>query len=452
VKRFAALLVAAALCWAPSARAENPADADMAKKRAAEIGLAPGMTLDSSTASLAKGLLPPEVLQHYEKNEYKNEILDWPASMGTLGPDFDAQTKKNAETLALDDKGSIIDKGTGKQPPYIYGTPFPKIDPSDPQAAVKVLWNYFYNYYWNGNSRNVIDLIWLNPGGIDRHAGQDVYFKYYDGLPSDMKPPNPQNLLSQFIATTTEPQDLYGTTSLGWRYRDPAQRDSLWAYVPALRRIRGLSPANRSDGFLGSDMSQDDGPFFDGKPEDFTWKLVGEEENLRLVDPYKVKQECKVEALPGGGWRTVFPNVPNFGFQQEGWKGVPWAPVVMKLARRKVWVIEGVPKDKYYLYGKVELRIDQQNWQGTFNRKFNWQGELLNVSFAAGGPGVPLPDGKHWAAIGGCGGAATQVAENVKMNRATVGGVLPKADLPNDRFIPLDPAFFDYQTLYRFGK
>src|ERR1041385_5597566 len=63
VKRFAALLVAAALCWAPSARAENPADADMAKKRAAEIGLAPGMTLDSSTASLAKGLLPPEVLQ-----------------------------------------------------------------------------------------------------------------------------------------------------------------------------------------------------------------------------------------------------------------------------------------------------------------------------------------------------------------------------------------------------
>src|SRR5882757_5830188 len=119
--------------------------------------------------------------------------------------------KKNETTLALDEKGSIIDKGTGKQPPYIYGTPFPKIDPSDQHAGVKVLWNYFYNYYWNGNSHNVIDLIWLGPGGIDRKAGQDVYFKYYDGLPSDMKPPNPLNMLSQFIATTTEPQDLYGT-------------------------------------------------------------------------------------------------------------------------------------------------------------------------------------------------------------------------------------------------
>ncbi len=55
------------------------------------------------------------------------------------------------------------------------------------------------------------------------------------------------------------------------------------AFVPALRRVRQVSPANRSDGFLGSDMSQDDGPFFDGKPEDFEWKLVGDRQGLRLV-------------------------------------------------------------------------------------------------------------------------------------------------------------------------
>ena len=37
-----------------------------------------------------------------------------------------------------------------------------------------------------------------------------------------------------------------------------------------------VSPANRSDGFLGSDMSQDDGPFFDGKPEDFYRRSRGQ--------------------------------------------------------------------------------------------------------------------------------------------------------------------------------
>jgi len=428
-------------------------DAKMAKKRAAEVGLQPGMTLDQSTASLAKGLMPAEILRHYESGEFKNKIADWPLGKGSMGPDFEAQTKRNAETLMVDDKGTIVDKASGKQPPYIYGTPFPKIDHSDPKAAVKVLWNFFYNYYWNGNSRNVVDLVWVNPTGVDRKAGQDVYFKYYDGLPPDLKPAeNPQNLLQQFIAVTSSPQDLYGTTALDWRYRDPSQRDGVWAYVPALRRIRGLSPANRSDGFLGSDMSQDDGPFFDGKPEDFTWKLVGEEETLRAVDPYRLKQECKVVALPEGGWRSVFPQVPNFGFQDQTWKGSPWAPVVVELARRKVWIIEGVPKDKYYLFGKVELRIDQETWQGAYNRKFSWQGELLNTSLAAGGPGWPLPDGKHFNSIGGCGGSATQIAENVKMNRATVATIEPRPDVPNDRHVPIDPSFFDYQTLYRFGK
>ena len=42
--------------------------------------ITPGMTLDSSTARAAKGLLPPEILAHYEKNEYVNQVVDWPDS------------------------------------------------------------------------------------------------------------------------------------------------------------------------------------------------------------------------------------------------------------------------------------------------------------------------------------------------------------------------------------
>ena len=112
-------------------------DAEMAKKRASEVGLQPGIVLDSSNAGLAKGLLPPEILKHYEKGEYKNEIVAWPAGVGTHGPDFDAQTKRNAESLTLDEKGTIVDKASGKQPPFIYGTPFPNVDSKDPSAPIK---------------------------------------------------------------------------------------------------------------------------------------------------------------------------------------------------------------------------------------------------------------------------------------------------------------------------
>ena len=78
-----------------------------------------------------------------------------------------------------------------------------------------------------------------------------------------------RGLLSQTFAEVLSPADVKGILSLSWRYHDPRARDSVWTYVPTLRRTRQVSPANRSDGFLGSDLSQDDGPYFDGKvPED----------------------------------------------------------------------------------------------------------------------------------------------------------------------------------------
>ena len=117
--------------------------------------------------------------------------------------------------------------------------------------------------------------------------GQDVYFLYYDGQPQQYSPPsNPDNLLFQFLAVHAEPGRPPGDGGARRSAsRIPSKRDLSWAYVPALRRVRAVSPANRSDGFLGSDMSQDDGPFFDGKPEDFDWKVAGDSERLRLVDP-----------------------------------------------------------------------------------------------------------------------------------------------------------------------
>ena len=202
---------------------------------------------------------------------------------------------------------------------------------------------------------------------------------------------------------------------------------------------------------MGSDMSQDDGQFFDGKPEDFDWKLVGETEAFRFVDPGLVGEPTKVTPLPKGGWRPHFTESPTYGFEDPQWKGLAWAPVLMKIARRGVWIVEGVPKDRYYLYGKVQLWIDKINWQGAYNRKFNWQGELINSGQVRGGPPGNYT-GKYysWQGMGNAG--ITQIAENLKMNRATVAAIGPGSRAVQDYFVPLEADMFDYQTLYRFGK
>ncbi|MFQ5665626.1 MAG: DUF1329 domain-containing protein [Candidatus Binatia bacterium] len=426
---------------------------EMLAKRAQEAGLRPGDVLSKDNWQLAQGLLPPEILQHYKDGEYANKIMDWPAGIYKWDPQFRAASEANEGRYTLNHEGTVVDKSTMKQPPLIYGFPFPHIDPADQNAGIKILWNYTYQNWAEGSTHNVTQLVWINPGGIDRESVQDVRFLYYDGQGEGYRLPNPNNFSQQFIAVTNSPADLNGTAALTWRYRDSVKRDSNWVYVPALRRVRAVSPANRSDGFLGSDMSQDDGPFFDGKPEDFTWKLVRQTQALRFVDPNGFEGKPNQVWIPGGGWHSVWPDMPVLGYQDPTWKGVAWAPLPAALALRPMWVIEGTPKDKYYLYGKIQLYIDKETFQGAWNRKFGWTGELLNTLQTARGQHAALkrPDGTvEWQLSSTF---AFQCAENIKMHRATVAGLLPRGkNVPNDRRIHYDPKFFDATTLQRFGK
>jgi hypothetical protein len=411
----------------------------------------PGALIDAKTVDQVKDLLPPEIYAHFQKGDYANPLVDFPDSRWQWDDGFEEATKWNGEHLVLDEHKAPIDKDTGKRPDYIRGLPFPNIEPNDPDAGYKALWNLDYAYYTGGNSHNWTDLNWVSRRAVDRSSTQDVYFLYYDGQPRQYSPPqNPQNLLFQFLAVTASPADLQGTAALGYRFKDPTKRDLSWAYVPALRRIRAVSPANRSDGFLGSDQSQDDGFFFDGKPEDFEWKVVGHKEGLRFVDADSIAGKVKRRALPAGGWRTdAYNNERTVGYMVKDWKGLAWAPVAASLAKRKFWVLQGVPKDKYYLYGKLELWIDDRTWQGAWNRKFSWQGELLNVYQVTGFATAAFNDHERWwgSTFG------IQLSENVKQDRATASGMNgPGADPANDRRITLEPRFFDYQTLNRFGK
>ena len=105
------------------------------------------------------------------------------------------------------------------------------------------------------------------------------------------------------------------------------------------------------------------------------------------------------------------------------WHGVGWAPIAGALAKRKMWVIEGVPKDSYYLFGKIQLYIDRETYQGAWNRKFSWQGELIHdyqlMGQATHPAGPPGPDQEYVYA----GKQVWACAENFKMNRATLGGM-----------------------------
>jgi len=86
-------------------------------------------------------------------------------------------------------------------------------------------------------------------------------------------------------------------------------------------------------------------------------------------------------------------------------------------------VVEGVPKDRYYLFGKVELWIDAESWIGAWNRKYSWKGEAVNTYQVYGYLNHPAPTASggtewFWSAQ-----TIWQCAESLKYNRATLVGL-----------------------------
>ena len=413
--------------------------------------LAAGTVLGAENWEEAKGLLPDEFLEAYRKGDLRHEIRDWnPIHFEKDDPVFAAALKENEGRYDVDGDGTIIDRRTGKQARDILAWPFPNIDPADPHAGVKIVWNYFYMFYYGGNGHYRADLMWISRRGLDRAVNLDAWFKYYEGQHPRFREQNTRDdLLVQSLADVLAPADVQGILSLTWRYRDPKARDSVWTYIPALRRMREVSPANRSDGFLGSDMSQDDGAYFDGKVQDFEWKLVGEQDLLVLFDRPSFEKKAMLSRLPAGGWRIIVPGGgARVGFQVPGWKGAPWCPVQEVLIRRPQWIIEAVPKDHYYLYGKIIFRFDKEMFFGSYSSKYDWKGKLLNSYAAIRTNIVPVGEGEYWGWPGG----SVALAVNWKLDRATTAGIVEGGDVPADSRIPLSGDRFSLQLLQASGK
>jgi hypothetical protein len=408
-----------------------------------------GSVLGPDNWQEAEGLLPAEFLDLYRRGDFQHRITDWRLDPLVEDPVFKAALDENAGRYDLTETGSIVDTRTGKAPAYVYGWPFPHIDPRDPKAAMKIVWNYYYTLYYGGNGHYRADLLWLSRNGLDRAIEVDALFKHYEGQhPRFREGDNPDGLLTQTLANVRSPADVSGIVSLAWRYRDAELRDSVWVYVPALRRVRQVSPANRSDGFLGSDMTQDDGAYFDGKIEDFTWRMVGEQDLLVLFDRLSLEEPAQLRRLPGDGWRMRIPGGARLGFQVPEWQGVSWCPTQEVLVRRPHWVLEAVPKDKYYLFGKIILRFDKEVFMGSYSSKYDWKGQLM-ASFAGVRTNIiKVAPGEFWGWAGG----AVAVAINWKLDRATTAGIVVGDSVPADSRIPLSPQLFSLQSLMSKGK
>lgn len=223
---------------------------------------------------------------------------------------------------------------------FTAGRPFPySPDPDDPQAGLKILWNYRYSTF-EGDTQ-YIHQNWryrdMRKEEVERELRIDVHIMrltnriIVDPLPAFDE--NPSNIYSSFYLLVKEPFDVSNTQLLVHTYADDNLRTDAWLYLGFQRRVRRLATGQTTDAFLGTDLMIEDFRGYNSRISEYDWKYVETKPILAPVYNY-------ADAL------SYDETLDNYeGVLKEGSTGkagcYPHVPYQLRL----VHVVDGTPKD-----------------------------------------------------------------------------------------------------------
>ena len=326
----------------------------------ASADVAPGDVIDKSNWEKAQGLLPEPGLNWVKNGDTVlnvGELTYDPKDY--LNPGAKASLVTNAGKYDLDAEDLFIDKATGKFPDFLEGVPYPEseLDMKDPRVGAKCMYNKFYTSYTQGNLRFPFGAVWVGrSGGFEREVNCEWQQYPMDGFGGHREESNKEGYERFALIRVLAPFDIAGTNILLMRYRGK-KADTTLAYVPAIRRVRRMSPANRSDSFIGSDACVDDAWCFDGKVIAFNWKFLRKQEALfPFLDskPQPLEAKSETEYWTGKSMKQI-----KYGYDDKDWQGAPWMPTNLVWVKRTAIVLEMTPKDPYYNYGTHYLWLDE---------------------------------------------------------------------------------------------
>jgi len=345
-----------------------------------QIPVKPGDVIDKSNWEKVKDLLPEPFLSSGVKTG------DWPLTIGEFEYDYDFDPEyyeisaRNEGKYTLGPNKEIIDVKTGAVPMFIQGMPFPNIDvPNDPDGPVKFMHNNNLNLFMQGvyscyDYPPDGNLKWIGRRGLERIVSFNNEINYWWNRPGG-EISNPRKFKMTNFLVSKVPYDLTGTATLYVRHLD-GRSDSVYCYVPAIRRVKRLSGANRSDPQMGSDQCMDDSDGFCGHIESMRWTYIGEKIILKPIYKGDAKSPRKFKQGKNGEWQNYTSDTCELGYMKESWSGAPWAYVNHVWIPREMYIFKAEPLDSYYAYGAMELYLDKLSTTCSLNMKYTRAGEF----------------------------------------------------------------------------
>ncbi len=339
------------------------------------LAVKPGDHISKNNAEEILDLVSPGV-QWCVGNGMDMDIVE--AQPIPLPADYAAATQKYAGQVTIDDRDLLVN--------WVAGKPFPTIDPLDPRAAQKVMYNYERTHYYSESLD--LHLTDADTGALyidaknNRHYTVERHFipewlrvlRFQGRLRNEpvpnIEPNNDKVFYKAGLYPLIEPFDLKGVGGVTFRYLDQTNHDDTWLYLPFVRRVRRMSSAQRSDALFGQDIDVDSFGGYAGQIPWFDWKFLGVKPMLMSLHGERLPHEpCK-----GDGGMTFCE---------------PWE------LRDEVFVVEGISRAPGYAYSKRVIYLDKPTNIIGYSDMYDPGGELwktVMISFRASTKPNPKAD------------------------------------------------------------
>ena len=308
-------------------------------------GITAGMKIDKTNVQIAAGVLPPEILKLLMAGDFVITVQET--------TDMPLRQAYTEATLQNYGKASVAAEELQN---YVAGLPFPLIDPQDPQAGLKVAWNYRYRdrgettQYWPTNElRN-------SSGAVERAESFYIVFMYgaHRPDPAGNRPAwEKEGVLSKRYMRVLTPADAEGRQVLSLTYENDTLLDDQWVYDPRTRRTRKVV-YNPYEAPGNGELLAEDTSGFNGYIHSYEWRYLGEQ----------------VILAPG----PIRAAEPTLGGKGNWYPLDPWE-------LRKVVVVEATPKESHPIYSRRVLYLDLQTYVNLYTLANDREGNHKRTFF-----------------------------------------------------------------------
>ncbi len=300
----------------------------------------PGQHLGVKDRPALEGLIPRTAWGYYFFPDMDMEI----APTGSYAPPEGWGV--NVQEPRLDETGTLAGFTGG-------GFPFPTIDPQDPQAGQKVIWNMLWRPGANDYDMPMVTWLRSEGGKLDRQMEYtSVNAQYARG--EHCLVPGYEEVRSKKIMEFRSPRDMAGAKNMTISYIDHSAEDSGWLYMPAQRKPRKTLASERTGELMGMDMIREDSDGFAGKVYENDWTYLGKRKVLATIN---------------------VPDNPEFGGPHQ------WVPHNTRWEVRDAHVVLIEPKADSHPYSARIVFVDAEAywtlWMFGFDRQDN---QLLRMA------------------------------------------------------------------------